>query len=76
MYSHIYKIEYLKRYTMKNTRGRPKILDREKIIEIAIIEYWEKGIFNVKNEEEAFETWFKWIEVKYKKHVFKIKSNQ
>ena len=47
MYSHIYKIEYLKRYTMKNTRGRPKILDREKIIEIAIREYWEKGIFNV-----------------------------
>jgi hypothetical protein len=38
--------------------------------------FGEKGIFNVKNEEEAFETWFKWIEVKYKKHVFKIKSNK
>ena len=32
---------------MKKTLGRPKILDREKIIEIACNEYWENGIFNV-----------------------------
>ena len=31
---------------MKKTLGRPKILDREKIIEIACNEYWENGIFN------------------------------
>ena len=38
--------------------------------------FGENGIFNIKNEEEAFEAWFKWIEEKYKKHVFKIKSNK
>tara|TARA_B110000003_G_scaffold233910_1_gene237402 strand:+ start:38 stop:673 length:636 start_codon:yes stop_codon:yes gene_type:complete len=32
---------------MKKTLGRPKTLDREKIIEIAYNEYWENGIFNV-----------------------------
>ena len=28
--------------------------------------------FNIDSEEEAFETWFKWIEEKYKKHVFRL----
>lgn len=38
--------------------------------------FGDRGIFNIENEEEAFEAWFKWIEEKYKKHVFKIKSNK
>ena len=32
---------------MIKTLGRPKTLDRDKIIDIAYFEYWEKGIFNV-----------------------------
>ena len=38
--------------------------------------FGEKGIFNIENEDAAFETWFKWIEDKYKKHVFKIADNK
>ena len=38
--------------------------------------FGEKGIFNTNNEKDAFDAWYKWIEEKYKKHVFKINNNE
>ena len=34
------------------------------------------GIFGGNSKEEAFEAWFKWVEEKYKKHVFNVSPNE
>ncbi|MBT7800646.1 MAG: TetR/AcrR family transcriptional regulator, partial [Tateyamaria sp.] len=38
------------------TRGRPKLLDREQILQTALIEYWAKGPTNVSISEICKQT--------------------